>query len=70
MADTYAYEEAEEKKAMLRNLHAPIKKWYLHANCRSILVYTYFRNYSEIFYFNAIIYFRKSMDNFRNFGRI
>lgn len=27
-ADNYAYEEEQERKALLQNLHGPMKQWY------------------------------------------
>ena len=34
--DTYAYEEAEERRAMVKNLHVPMKLWYNSDNCDCI----------------------------------
>jgi hypothetical protein len=28
MADTYAYEEEEERKALLKGLHGPMRTWF------------------------------------------
>jgi len=29
--DTYAYEEEQERKALLQSLHGPMKTWYNNA---------------------------------------